>query len=168
LPAPILLYNLPQFTSGLETETIVRLLQRIENVVGIKDSSGTVTVLRTLTQTGIEASRIVGNDGVLAQALDESACDGVISGVACVLPEVIQALFASRPGSGDFRAAGRQLSEFIAQVDVLPTPWGLKVIAEARGIAPAVYHQPVSAQRVKQIKQIVSWFEEWMQKFVEA
>jgi hypothetical protein len=58
--------------------------------------------------------------------------------VNCVLPEAIQALLANRPGDGGFHAAAGQLSEFIARLDALPAPWGLKAIAEARGIAPAI------------------------------
>jgi 4-hydroxy-tetrahydrodipicolinate synthase len=168
LAAPILLYNLPQFTSGLETETVVALLREHDNVVGIKDSSGDLTILRALTQAGMDASRLVGNDGALAQALAEGVCDGVVSGVACVLPEVIQALLTNRPGDDGFQAAAGQLSEFIAKIDALPVPWGLKAIAEARGIAPAIYHQPVSAQRAKQIDEIQSWFNGWIHKVVEA
>jgi hypothetical protein len=43
-----------------------------------------------------------------------------------------------------------------------------KAIAETRGIAPAIYHQPVPAQRAKQIDQIQSWFNGWIHKVVEA
>ncbi len=168
LPAPIVLYNLPQFTSGLEAETILALLRECGTVVGVKDSSGTLTILRTLTQAGIDASCLIGNDGVLVQAIAEGLCDGVVAGVACALPEVIQALFATRPGDAGFHRAAGQLSEFIARIDALPVPWGLKAIAEARGISTATYQQPVSAQRAKQIDQIQSWFDGWIHEVVET
>jgi 4-hydroxy-tetrahydrodipicolinate synthase len=100
---------------------------------------------------------------VLAQALAENVCDGVVSGVACVLPEVIQALFANRNGDEGFQIAASQLSQFIAKIDALPVPWGLKAIAEARGIAPAAYLQGVSTQRARQVDRIQSWFEGWIQ-----
>lgn len=168
LPAPILLYNLPVFTSRLEAETITTLLEKCDNVIGIKDSSGSLTNLRALTQDGYDVSRIVGSDGVLAQALAEGVCDGVVSGVACVLPEVIQALFAHRPADEAFHTASRQLAEFLAKIGPLPVPWGLKAIAEARGINGAAYQQPVSSRRAAQISQIQSWFSGWIHTVTET
>ena len=161
-PLPVLLYNLPQFTSGLEVETVLRLLRGHERIIGIKDSSGSLEIVRAITREGLPASRIMGNDGALAQALVEGVCDGVVSGVACVLPEVIQALFATRPGDAEFVRAAGLLQEFIAQIDVLPTPWGLKVIAEARKLAAATYSLPVAASRAAQIAAIQRWFAAWM------
>jgi hypothetical protein len=45
---------------------------------------------------------------------------------------------------------------------VLPTPWGLKVIAEAREFGKATYSLPVAEKRAGQIAQIQRWFEEWL------
>jgi len=161
-PLPVLLYNLPQFTSGLEVETVLRLLRGHKKVIGVKDSSGSLDIVRAMTREGLAARRMIGNDGALAQALVEGVCDGVVSGVACVLPEAIEALFANKPGSEGFARAAGLLKEFIAQIDALPTPWGLKVIAEARKLAVATYSLPVSAGRKRQIEEIQSWFAGWL------
>ena len=161
LAAPILLYNLPRFTTGLEPETVLSLIRECPHVVGIKDSSGSLTILRDLARSGLPSARIVGNDSVLPQALIEGICDGVVSGVACVLPELILALFAHKPGSAEFDSATVRLSEFIAQIDTLPVPWGLKVIAECRGISKSSYALPISAHRAQQIIQLKSWFADW-------
>lgn len=162
LPAPVLLYNLPQFNTGLEASTVLDLLRECENVVGIKDSSGSLDILRAIRQAGIAASCICGNDDVLPQALAEGVCTGVVSGVACVIPELIQALFLESPESPGFQKIAVQLREFVARIDALPCPWGLKAIAEVRGISSATYHQPVSAQRAKQIHELQVWCEEWL------
>lgn len=161
LPLPQLLYNLPQFTTGFEPATTLDLVRRCSNVIGTKDSSGSLDTLRLLTRDAADASRIVGNDGVLAPCLLEGICDGVVSGVACVLPEVIQALFAHPPASPSFLSAADNLREFISRIDVLPTPWGLKVIAEERGITQAVYPLPLTREREQQIHSIRGWFREW-------
>ena len=42
----------------------------------------------------MDACRIVGDDGVLSAALHAEVCDGVISGVACVVPELILAVYS--------------------------------------------------------------------------
>lgn len=161
-PLPVLLYNLPQFTSGLETETTLRLLREHENLVGVKDSSGSLETVRAITREGLPVTRIIGNDGALAQALREGVCDGVVSGVACALPEVIRALFALKAGEASFEQAANLLQEFIQQIDVLPTPWGLKVIAEARKLAKATFPMPLSAHRAEQSRTMQSWFTGWL------
>jgi 4-hydroxy-tetrahydrodipicolinate synthase len=160
---PVLLYNLPQFTTGLEVEAACRLIRDVPNIIGIKDSSGSLDILRALTQQAIPACRIIGNDGALVAALKEGICDGVVSGVACVLPELIQSVYNATDGQGSaqFRLAVGLLDEFIAQIDIFPTPWGLKWIAEARGILHASFAQPVSSRRTTQSADLMDWFQGW-------
>lgn len=155
---PVLLYNLPQFTSGLLKETVRRLIVEVPNIIGIKDSSGSLDILEDLTHHKIDACRIVGNDSALAPALKANLCDGVVSGVACAVPEIIQAAY-SEP---DFAEAARLLDEFIEQITGAPTPWGLKWMAEARGIAPATFSQPVTATRIKQGQEMTAWLKDWL------
>lgn len=163
LPAPVLLYNLPQFTSGLQAATVETLIRECPNIAGIKDSSGSLEILRSLTRARVEACRIVGSDNVLVQALRERVCDAVISGVASVLPELMQFLFEQRgrPDADEFQQAVRALDEFIARISQVPVPWGLKWVAESRGIAAASFSQPVSARRLAQSRELQEWFRAW-------
>lgn len=167
---PVLLYNLPQFTSGLSKETVRALITEVPNIVGIKDSSGSLEILRDLKAHEVEACRILGNDSVLAQALTEGVCDGVISGVASALPEIILALHgnAGRTDSDTFRLAAQLLDEFIVRLEMFPTPWGLKWIVEARGIFQATFSQPVTAHRMAQGKQMISWFRNWFPNVIPS
>jgi 4-hydroxy-tetrahydrodipicolinate synthase len=160
---PILLYNLPQFSSGLDKTTVRTLIAEVPNIIGIKDSSGSLDILRDLTLHNVEACRIVGNDSALGPALMEQVCDGVVSGVACALPELILALYAQaeRVGSAEFNRASGLLSEFIEQLDAFPTPWGLKWIVEARGICNASFAQPVNSHRLAQAAAMAEWFRRW-------
>jgi 4-hydroxy-tetrahydrodipicolinate synthase len=158
LPAPILLYNLPHFTTGLEPATVRNLLAQCPNLIGIKDSSGSLDILRDLTKSGVEACRIVGSDEVLAAALREGVCDGVISGVAGVLPELLRPFFECEPGSARFNEAASELAEFIDQIRDLPVPWGLKWMCEIRGIATSGIQQPVSSRRLAQRHALQQWF----------
>lgn len=92
---PILLYNLPQFTSGLHVDTVLSLFANHSNVVGIKDSSGSLDIVRAMTAAGLTRARLIGNDSALSAALMEGVCDGVVSGVACALPELMSSMFAT-------------------------------------------------------------------------
>ena len=161
---PVLLYNLPQFTSGLDKETVRNLITEVPNIGGIKDSSGSLEILRYLTQHGIQGCRIVGSDAVLAPALREGICDGVISGIAGVAPEAILALYARKHQieSEGFATAARRIEEFVEHINLLPYPWGLKWVAEARGILQGTLSLPLTQHRLEQRQQLVAWFAEWI------
>jgi 4-hydroxy-tetrahydrodipicolinate synthase len=162
--APVLLYNLPQFANGFEGETVVRLIQSGAGIVGIKDSCGTLDILRMLTARGDEGvSRIVGNDVVFAQARREGVCDGVISGVAAALPELLVFLGNADLGaeSEAFEAAAALLDELIVQLAPFPTPWGLKFIADHRGLGPLGSALPITPSRQAQANLLAGWLEEW-------
>jgi 4-hydroxy-tetrahydrodipicolinate synthase len=160
---PILLYNLPEFTSGLEPETVCRLIRDIPNVIGIKDSGRSLETLRLLTAQQIRACRIVGNDGLLVDALREGVCDGVVSGVACVMPELITGIVRESVNcnSVEFTDLARKLDEFREQLDRFPTPWGLKWMAQARAVLNATFSQPLGARRLQQGLDAVSWYRQW-------
>jgi 4-hydroxy-tetrahydrodipicolinate synthase len=159
---PLLLYNLPQFTSGLSKEVVRRLILEVPNIIGIKDSGGTLEILGHLTESGVEASRIVGNDSVLAASLVEGVCDGVVSGVACVLPELVTAQYHLSPTANPaaFQTISALMDEVIAQLNRLPTPWGLKWFAEARGVMQGSFSQPQSSERLATGHEMSTWLKQ--------
>ena len=158
----ILLYNLPQFTSKLEPNTVCDLIAAVPNIVGVKDSSGSLDIVTALTITQPHACRIMGNDSALAPAMKRELCDGVVSGVACVLPELITALFGATPGSDAFAEHLAHLDEFIEKLNDFPTPWGLKWAAEARDVLRASFSLPVSEQRTQVAHEFVAWLRGWL------
>jgi 4-hydroxy-tetrahydrodipicolinate synthase len=163
LPINILLYNLPQFTTGLESVTVQELITTYPNITGIKDSSGSLEILRDLTKNNIGSCRIVGNDSVLAGSLCENISDGVISGVASVLPDLILSLYELRNNTDTekFRNSATLLDEFINHLDSVPAPWGLKIVIESLGIIKSSFSQPLSNQRMEQFNHMKDWFGKW-------
>ena len=159
---PVLLYNLPQFTTGLNVETSLSLIAGHPNIIGIKDSSGSLDTLRALTQQKIEGARIIGNDSALCDALTEGVCDAVVSGVACALPELMTSIFGTNSEDERFSSYRDLLDEFIAQLDLLPTPWGLKMASEARGFTRASYPFPLSEARAEEVTALREWFQNWL------
>jgi 4-hydroxy-tetrahydrodipicolinate synthase len=158
---PVLLYNLPQFTSGLAVDTVLSLFAKHQNIVGIKDSSGSLDIVRAMTAAGLSNARLIGNDSALAGALVENVCDGVISGVACTLPELMSTLFATGGRGEAFTAKRRQLDDYIERLGPLPTPWGLKVTSAARGFTHESYPFPLSPQRNAEMAALREWFNGW-------
>jgi 4-hydroxy-tetrahydrodipicolinate synthase len=164
LSIPVLIYNLPAFTGGLDSALAFQLIQELNGIAGVKDSSGCLDLLELLSigRSG-EVLRLVGHDAVLAEALTRGLCDGTISGVAGVLPELTVALWNSAAGTDAalFRRLASRLEALIEQLDEFPTPWGLKLIAELRGLGPASIGLPLSAQRQSEAAQFAEWFPRW-------
>ena len=166
IAGPLFIYNLPTFTTPVETDIILRLVESVPNIVGVKDSSGSLDTLEALTKRSeLSVCRMVGHDGVLCRALRMNSCDGAISGVAGVLPELIVPLFECHQ-DGDasrFNFFREKLDELLIQLDTFPAPWGLKVIAQYRGFFKAQFPLPLSEERVQQIRSFERWFDKWWQ-----
>jgi 4-hydroxy-tetrahydrodipicolinate synthase len=90
---PVLLYNIPQCTGNpLSPAYILELAERIDNLVGIKDSAGNMANLTALlARASSDFNVINGTDNYGFQAL-VAGCTGVVSGPANVVPEVYAAL----------------------------------------------------------------------------
>jgi 4-hydroxy-tetrahydrodipicolinate synthase len=168
LTIPVLLYNLPQFTTGFEVETVLSLIAEHDNIIGIKDSSGSLDIVRAMTEQQIVGKRIIGNDAILCDALEQGLCDGVVSGVACALPELVSALFATKGKGSQFPLLKETLQEFLEQVESLPTPWGLKVASAVRGFTPESYPFPLSAERWHETAALRGWFRGWHTKAIST
>ena len=97
---------------------------------------------------------------VLVAALNAGICDGVVSGVAGVLPELITVLYERRDSAAYPRAV-ELLAELIRHLSAFPVPWGLKLVAECRGITAAWFSQPLSAARTAQAHEFRDWFRAW-------
>jgi 4-hydroxy-tetrahydrodipicolinate synthase len=165
LRAPCLLYNLPDFTNGLEPQTVLTLLREAEFVVGIKDSSGQIEHL-----TAFAAARgaqpwtlLVGDDKALYRGL-QAGWNGSISGVAGFCPELLVALYRSHVERRFDETARLQvlLDELISQIAPLPTPWGIRVGLAARGIDTGPLPLPVSPARAAQITAFKKWLPDWL------
>jgi 4-hydroxy-tetrahydrodipicolinate synthase len=156
---PVLLYNLPQFSTGLLPETALGLIRDCPNIVGIKDSSGLLDCVKLLTEEEITSGRIIGNDQILQSALRERVCDGVVSGVASVLPELLRCVYEKRDHlDAEFSDLCARLDSFIVQLNGLPTPWGLKVVAEMRGLGTAVHPLSMSSASADAVSALQVWF----------
>lgn len=167
LRIPALLYNLPSFTAGIEHDLAVDLITTTPQIAGIKDSSGKLDILDTLSGPAHkDAVRFVGNDNALAEAVERKICDGTISGIAGVLPELTLALCNQLETlvPEEFATASRLLDELLSQLEPFPIPWGLKLIAEARGWTKPRFALPLSVERAAQAEAFLAWFAPWWEK----
>jgi len=170
IPGPILLYNLPAFTTPISTELALRLIESLPNVIGVKDSSGNLQMLEALTRgPELAACRILGHDQVLVEGLRRGFLDAIISGPAGVVPGLTAALFESFE-SGDrerFAALAALFEELVERFGELPYPWVPLWIAEWRGLFPARFPLPLSTARLEQARALEVWFRQWCEQLGE-
>lgn len=171
IDGPVLLYDLPAFTTPLTTATVVQLLEHAPHIVGIKDSSGQAERLPALlTARGDRPWRLmVGDDALLVDAM-RAGWDGCISGTSGAFPELLLAtLRAARAGdSATLDGLVPLVQELFAQQGVFPTPWGIRIGLEARGIDVGPLPLPPSAGRLAQRAAYLEWAPGWMARVGEA
>jgi 4-hydroxy-tetrahydrodipicolinate synthase len=91
---PIYLYNYPAVAGNhLSVDLITRLVECCPNIVGMKDSSGTLDTLAACSSLrGGSFSAATGSDGLILAAM-AMGVDACVSGNANVVPELVVALY---------------------------------------------------------------------------
>jgi len=114
--APVLAYNFPQHGGvDLGPETLGRVAQRCENLVGLKDSGGVLeqTVAYRTCAPGREMAVFVGPEGVLLEAW-QRGCAGSVTACANIAPRLFVDLYrAFQEGRID---EARRLQELAAEL----------------------------------------------------
>lgn len=136
-PLPIILYNVPSRTgSNMSAETTLRLAHDFENIVAIKEASGSLDQCMRIIKDKPTDFMVISGDDNFSLPLIASGGDGVISVVANALPrqysELIRASLA-----GDFETARNyqyQLFEIVNLLFAEGNPGGVKCALQALGI----------------------------------
>jgi len=167
LRVPLLLYDLPDFTNALEPATAIKLLENEELITGIKDSSGVVDHLSCYSSARgpRDWTLFVGNDRLLLEGL-KAGWNGTVSGIACFCPSLVLAIHRGWRRGDIARAAHLQtlLDAAIQQLDMLPTPWGIRVALEAQGFSLGPLPLPLSPRRREQVSRFREWLPGWMDR----
>ena len=168
IKGPTLLYNLAGFVSPLDADLTAELVGTEAHIIGIKDSSGSLEILRRLTEADISCVRIQGHDAWLADSLSQGLVDAAISGPAGVVPEAICALFRTFGDNIAFSAAAAHFGQFLAHLECFPYPWAIKWAAQYRGLGPVALALPPSEERERERDEFLAWFAEWLDNSPET
>ena len=164
LEVPLFLYNIPQFTNGIAIETACDLLSA-GVVQGIKDSSGDAANFETLQSLRQQHSftLMLGNDSLVVPARSKTG-DGIISGCACAIPEVLIALDRAIT-AGLPEVVTRlevRLRQFIQWADKLPTPMAVKEATALRGLKLGPHSLTCDANLQRDVDAFREWFRGWL------
>ena len=160
---PILIHNLPQATSKLEIDLMRKLIDT-GRFAGIQDSSGDWAFFEQLIELkqGRPFALFNGDDRTAAQAL-KSGADGVISGCACAVPELLAAL-----GRAQTEELNGRLLELVEWTEKFPVPTAIKRAVELRGQKSAPSLIPLAPETAQALAEFSSWFTGWLPEIKKA
>jgi 4-hydroxy-2-oxoglutarate aldolase len=144
-PLPVLLYNIPKYMHFKLPPELVAELAEHPNIVGIKDSSGDLDLLKGYLQAASESFAVLtGNGGQLHPALMAGARGGILA-VALFASERSVAIFDAHK-KGDMTTADRLQAEMkplaVTIVAELGVP-GVKAAMDAVGLRGGVVRAPL-------------------------
>lgn len=136
-PIPIILYNVPSRTGvNLEYETVVRLAEASDKIVAVKEASGIMSQIASLSKYTPEGFSVISGDDVLALPTTTIGGKGVISVLANALPSKISSMIHSAL-EGNYKAATQIHFELIDLFKLIfkeGNPGGIKALMNFQGI----------------------------------
>jgi len=161
--APLYLYNVPAFTNAIAAETATELLSG-GHFAGIEDSSGDWDYFEALRRHKRDHpfTLLAGNDAVFARARQAGA-DGVVSGVACAVPELLLALERAILQNDEAEVArlDARLHEFLSRIARFPVPVGIKAALAVRGLKTGPLPAPLGPETQAALDEFREWFRAW-------
>ena len=168
LPLPLLLYNMPSCTKiAIGLETLTSLIE-LDNVVGLKDSSGDLDYLGKAVNV---ASRVrpgwpvmIGPEAMLQKAMTLGAVGGVTGG-ANLCPRLFTELYAAI--LADDGAEKLRLQQLIDELQTLYTFGkygssylkGLKCALDLSGICSGLLAAPFDVFKLPERKRVYEWLQ---------
>lgn len=144
---PLMLYNIPKATGKNLSPEVVADLAQIDNVKGVKDSSGNMDNLAAYLKAveGKDVDVLVGSDGKISEAFAMGA-SGTVAGTANLITGVVTGLWSALE-AGDEAEAARLQAEIEPLRDVLhlgSVPQTLKRSLELSGVPVGPARYPVT------------------------
>jgi 4-hydroxy-tetrahydrodipicolinate synthase len=134
---PIILYNIPLFSTPI-TYDVVKRLSHLDNVVAIKDSSGSMVDLLhfydKIRIAGEDLNILVGREEMFLAALSMGS-HGTMTASSGIIPEIMLEIYDSFQ-AGDFSKALRtqfSMLNLVRAMFAAPFPLGFKAALECRG-----------------------------------
>ncbi len=157
---PVILYNIPLFTSPLDYDMVKRLV-RYPNVVGMKDSSGSMVdfmhFMDKIAIAGEDIAMLTGREETLLSCLLMGA-KGCMTATAGIFPEIMVGIYKAYQAGELDRALElqRAILVVIRTMFAAPFPIGFKLALELRGIKMGPPLIPPSAADIYQINTVKS------------
>ena len=142
---PVLLYNIPGRTgTNLEPATVLRLAE-IENVIGIKESSGNIVQITDLLTSASQGFKVFAGDDSLALPVIALGGAGLVSVASNALPEQMSAMVKAALAN-DWESARRINRQFFRLMQAHfwePSPAPIKAVLATLGHCEEILRLPM-------------------------
>ena len=150
-PLPIVLYNVPGRTGiNMKAETTVRLARDFDNIVAIKEASGSLEQVDDIIKHKPDNFDVISGDDALTFSMVASGAAGVISVIGNALPKEFSRMVRLAL-NGDYdsaRTIHHRFTELFSLLFVDGNPAGVKAMLNSMGMIENVLRLPLVPTRI--------------------
>lgn len=154
---PVVLYNIPGRTGiNMKAETTVRLANDCENIVAIKEASGSLEQVDEIIKNKPNNFDVISGDDALTYPMVACGAEGVISVIGNALPREFSKMIRLEK-RGEFEGALRihhRFTDLFSLLFVDGNPAGVKAVLHEMGFIENVLRLPLVPTRLTTLKRI--------------
>ena len=156
-PLPVVLYNVPGRTGiNMKSETTVRLARDCENIVAVKEASGSLEQVDEIIKNKPERFDVISGDDALTFSMVASGAAGSISVIGNALPKEVSRMIRLE-FKGEYEAARTILHRFTELYSLLfvdGNPAGVKALLHEMGFIENVLRLPLVPTRITTLQKM--------------
>ena len=154
---PVVLYNVPGRTGvNLKAETTVRLARDCENIVAIKEASGSLEQVDEIIKNKPKDFAVISGDDALTFPMISCGAEGVISVIGNVLPKEFSRMIRLE-FKGEYEGARKihhRFTELFSLLFVDGNPAGVKAMLHEMGFIENVLRLPLVPTRISTLQKM--------------
>jgi 4-hydroxy-tetrahydrodipicolinate synthase len=143
---PVILYNVPSRTgAGLAPETVIKLANDFDNIVGVKEAAGVMSYFTEILAKAPEGFLVYSGDDFLSSSANFLGAHGCISVIANLIPDDFHQLMVSSM-EGDAVKTKELFYKYQQLMDLCfieSNPIPVKVALAEMGMIKEVFRQPL-------------------------
>lgn len=156
-PLPVVLYNVPGRTGiNMKSETTVRLAHDCENIVAIKEASGSLEQVDEIIKNKPDRFDVISGDDALTFSMVASGAAGSISVIGNALPREVSRMIRLE-FKGEYEGARtihHRFTELYSLLFVDGNPAGVKALLHEMGFIENVLRLPLVPTRITTIQKM--------------
>ena len=156
-PLPVVLYNVPGRTGiNMKSETTVRRARDCENIVAVKEASGSLEQVDEIIKNKPERFDVISGDDALTFSMVASGAAGSISVIGNALPKEVSRMIRLE-FKGEYEAARtihHRFTELYSLLFVDGNPAGVKALLHEMGFIENVLRLPLVPTRITTLQKM--------------
>ena len=156
-PLPVVLYNVPGRTGiNMKSETTVRLARDCENIVAVKEASGSLEQVDEIIKNKPERFDVISGDDALTFSMVASGAAGSISVIGNALPKEVSRMIRLE-FKGEYEAARtihHRFTELYSLLFVDGNPAGVNALLHEMGFIENVLRLPLVPTRITTLQKM--------------